>query len=142
MFDWFKGKQTNQSRTEQQHKGARGEQQALFFLQQNGLLLVTRNYRCSLGEIDLVMRDGNALVFVEVRLRGASSFGRSEDTVNRSKQQKVIRAAQHYLTSHSLSELIPCRFDVVAINPTGSRHRTADINWIQDAFSTSDNSSW
>ena len=99
-------------KTEQQERGAFGEQAALAFLEQKGYLLLDRNFRCKEGELDLVMRDGDCMVFVEVKARTGSSFGRPADAVRRQKQQRLIYAAERYMRSH---EAGLHRFDVVEV---------------------------
>ncbi len=103
------------------------ERLAAAFLAARGLRLIARNYRCRYGEVDLIMADGGALVFVEVRYRADSRFGRPEQTVDAYKQRRLMAAAQHYLQAHPST--LPCRFDVVAIG-AGDR-----IQWFQNAFS-------
>jgi putative endonuclease len=78
-------------------QGQQAEQQAAEFLTQQGLTPLQRNYRCRSGEIDLIMRGREGLVFVEVRFRRHMSFGGAAASVDRNKQQKLLRAAQHYL---------------------------------------------
>jgi putative endonuclease len=90
------------------------------------LRTVTRNHRCRHGEIDLIMRDGETLVFVEVRYRRSSRFGTPADSVDRRKQQRLAAAASHYLQGHPT--LLPCRFDVIAISGRDQ------IEWIKNAF--------
>ena len=110
-----------------QRQGRAAEDQALTFLQQKGLCLVARNIRFRVGEIDLLMRDCEVMVFVEVRFRGPSRFGGPAETVGYTKQQRVRRAASLWLMQASLFGRVPCRFDVVAI--------TADrLEWIVGAF--------
>lgn len=106
--------------------GRAAEDFAADYLQRRGLKLVERNYRCRLGEIDLVMDDGGAMVFVEVRLRSSGNFGGAAASITAHKQSKLIRAAQHYL--QHLSRQPPCRFDAVLLDGT-------KIEWIKDAFS-------
>lgn len=115
--------------------GRDGEDKACAHLRAQGLLLLERNYRCRMGELDLVMRDGEQLVFVEVRSRANSRYGHPAETVTRSKQRRLARAAQHYLQTRARSgrEPPPCRFDVVAISDAGRR-----IDWIRDAFQPKD----
>lgn len=96
------------------------------YLQQIGLKLVTRNYRCRFGEIDLILQDGAALVFVEVRLRSSKDFGGAAASIDARKQAKLIRAAQHYLAT--LPHIPPCRFDAILLGST------ADPEWIKNAF--------
>jgi len=95
------------------HKGAASEQAAADFLATRGLKLVARNYRCRGGEIDLILRDGASLVFVEVRERAGSGFGGAVASITAVKQARIRLAAQHYLTRHGLD--LPCRFDAVLV---------------------------
>lgn len=100
--------------TDQQRQGNAGEDDALAHLQRQGLRLVERNFRCKGGEIDLIMQDGAALVFVEVRRRGGRGFGGAAASITPAKQRRLIHAAQFYLLR--VKPLPPCRFDVVAID--------------------------
>ncbi len=113
--------------------GRAAEQEAERYLLAQGLTLRARNYRCKAGEIDLIMADGNSLVFVEVRLRRHSGFASAAETVDFRKQQKLIRAAQHYLQRTGLTDQVACRFDVVAFDPR--RTSDAPATWLKDAFS-------
>lgn len=113
-------------------KGRQAEQQACEHLRKKGLKLVQKNYRCTSGEIDLIMKDKEMLVFVEVRYRKDIHFGSGAETVNSQKQKKLISAALHYLQRHSSSKQ-SCRFDVIS---TTNENRTEDLQWIQDAFQT------
>ena len=113
--------------------GKAADQEADRYLTAQGLTVRDRNYRCKAGEIDLVMADGNALVFVEVRLRRHKGFASAAETVDFRKQQKLIRAAQHYLQRTGLTDRVACRFDVVAFDPR--RAAGAPITWLKDAFS-------
>ncbi|KQQ30975.1 hypothetical protein ASF61_17220 [Duganella sp. Leaf126] len=101
-------------RTAQQQLGQLGEDRALAYLLAQGLVLVERNFRCKAGEIDLIMRDGAHLVFVEVRRRAAGSFGGAAASVTAAKQQRLVHAAQFYLLRQR--PLPPCRFDLVALD--------------------------
>ncbi|GIT48460.1 MAG: YraN family protein [Arenicellales bacterium] len=101
------------------------------FLQRQGLELLVTNYRNRTGEIDLIMVDDQTLVFVEVKQRRDSQFGRPEESVGMAKQAKLRRTAASYLQRHDRSQSWPCRFDVVAI--TGSPHAPV-CRWIQNAF--------
>jgi len=116
------------SRIEQ---GQHAEQQAAEFLQQQGLKPLERNYRCRSGEIDLIMQEPEGLVFVEVRFRRHTHFGGAAASVDRNKQQKLLRAAQHYLQQKNAFDR-PCRFDVVAVTP--GRDGTPEFEWIKNAF--------
>jgi len=113
-------------------RGNRAEEQACRFLVHRGLRLVARNFRCHRGEIDLVMQEGEQLVFVEVRLRRHQGFGGGLESVTFTKQQRIIRAAGYFLQTHTAWADHACRFDVVAL----SGPRTTTVTWIKDAFST------
>ncbi|HEU4622213.1 MAG TPA: YraN family protein [Burkholderiaceae bacterium] len=111
--------------------GAEGEAAARAHLEARGLRHVASNWRAQFrkqaGELDLVMRDGDCLVFVEVRRRASNRFGGAAASVDAFKQAKLVRAAQAYLATQVRGPMPPCRFDVVAIE--GAR-----IEWIRDAF--------
>jgi putative endonuclease len=110
-------------------QGAAAEDLALRYLEARGLTLVARNFRCRVGELDLIMRDAGYLVFVEVRSRRHSRYGTPAESVTRTKQQRLLRAAAFYLQRWRLD--LPCRFDVVAILQTEDDPR---MEWIRDAF--------
>lgn len=112
------------------NKGIAAEAAAAKFLKQQGMLLVQQNYSCRFGEIDLIMRDSNTLVFVEVRLRSNLNFTSAADSIHLRKQQKLIRAAEFYL--QSLDTSCPCRFDVVLFDNA----RYESPNWIRNAIDT------
>lgn len=114
------------SSTEKIRLGNAKEAEAMDYLVSSGLTAVTTQFRCRLGEIDLVMRDGDTLVFVEVRFRRSQSFGGALASVDSRKQRRLTAAAGYYLTR--CDPMPACRFDVVAIDPNGQ------IHWIQDAF--------
>lgn len=109
--------------------GDNAEQQALQYLSKQGLTPVCSNFRCKLGELDLVMRDGAALVIVEVRYRKSEQFGGALASITRQKQARIVAATQHYVIINRLSHLA-IRFDVVALSGDGR------INWIKNAFQT------
>ncbi|SFU42978.1 YraN family protein [Pseudoduganella namucuonensis] len=100
--------------TRHQRDGQSGEDEALDHLRLHGLSLVERNFRCKVGEIDLVMQDGDGLVFVEVRRRAGLSHGGAAASVTPAKQRRMLRAAQFYLLRYRQPPR--CRFDVVAID--------------------------
>ncbi len=109
--------------------GAQAEQTAARFLQQQGLRLIQANYRCRYGEIDLILKDGDTLVFTEVRMRSSKGFGGAAASIDARKQAKLIHTAQHYLSS--LSSTPPCRFDAVLMaTPDGAN----GIEWVKNAF--------
>ena len=100
------------------------------YLQQQGLKPVAANYFCKIGEIDLIMRDQETLVFVEVRYRHNLSYGDGAATVNKNKQHKIKKTATYYLQQHKLYDKAKCRFDVVAVSGKSKN----DFYWIKDAF--------
>jgi len=108
-------------------KGVLAEKQALSYLQAQGLALICQNYDCRFGEIDLIMRDQDTLVFVEVRYRKNSDFGGAFASINNRKQRKIITTAKHYLST--LDNEPFCRFDAVAIDS-----KSTTPAWIKDAF--------
>ena len=110
-------------------RGQTAEIMACDYLQGRGLTLVTRNYTCKTGELDLIMRDGEQWVFVEVRSRRASRYGSTLDTITANKQRRLIRAAEYYLQQHRVEQ--PCRFDVVAITYHADQ---VQIEWIPNAI--------
>jgi putative endonuclease len=106
--------------------GAQAEQLAAQFLQRHGLKLVESNYRSRFGEIDLILRDGDSLVFVEVRQRSRSDFGGAAASIDPRKQHRLILTAQHYLAA--LPHIPPCRFDAVLLDSANN------IEWLKGAF--------
>jgi len=110
--------------------GDDAEHDACCYLQDRGLQLLCKNFRCRGGEIDLIMRHGDSLVFVEVRYRRHLGFGRAAETVSTVKQGRIIRCAQFYIHRFGYWNA-PARFDVVCIEGA-DKHR--QIDWITDAF--------
>jgi putative endonuclease len=108
-----------------QAQGRDWEQAALLHLKRQGLRLIEENFRCKGGEIDLVMRDGDTLVFVEVRQRADTEHGGAAASITPAKIRRLRRAAQYYLMRFPVTP--PCRFDVVAID--GGR-----VEWLQNAI--------
>lgn len=113
------------SRTARQIDGTAAEDEALEYLQRQGLSLVERNFRCKGGEIDLIMRDRQALVFVEVRKRADARHGGAAASITARKQARLIIAAQVFLQRYR--DLPACRFDVVAIDGK-------ELNWMKNAI--------
>ena len=112
-----------------QRIGQQAETLACHYLEQQGLSLIKRNYRTRRGEIDLIMRSADCLVFVEVRYRKQNYFGSPAETVSVAKQRRIITCASAYLQKNPLS--LPARFDVVSIEQS---HGSTIVNWIADAF--------
>lgn len=115
-------------------KGKKGEILAAEYLEQHGLKMVAQNFRCPLGEIDLIGRDGKTIVFIEVKSRSTTSYGLPQDAVTRSKQRRLTHLARWYLKRHGL-EREPARFDVVAIIWGDG---APELTWIVNAFEASD----
>jgi len=107
--------------------GELAEALAADYLRARGLRLIGRNYRCRLGEIDLILADGPILVFVEVRLRRNSDFGGAAASITAAKRQRILRAARHYLSG---KPECACRFDVVLLDALAADR----VEWIKDAF--------
>ncbi len=114
-----------------QTSGQRAEDLAHDYLLSQGLSCLARNYRCRRGEIDLIMKEGETIVFIEVRMRRSTRFGTAEESIGWRKQQKIIATALHFLHARRL-DYSPVRFDVLAL--PGNKDR-ANIRWIRDAFS-------
>jgi putative endonuclease len=112
--------------------GTHWEDRAAAYLEARGLTIIERGYRCRLGEIDIIAHDVETLVFVEVRFRRSRRFGSACETVGRSKQAKLIRAARHFLMRYPRYADAPIRFDVIAVD--GDEVDDAEVNWLQDAF--------
>lgn len=112
-----------------ENAGTQAENRAETWLVQQGLVKRAKNYRCKLGEIDLIMMHSDILVFIEVRLRSHRQFASAAESVTIGKQQKIIRTAQYYLQEHQLTDKVNCRFDVIAFSDNG------DPEWIKNAFS-------
>jgi putative endonuclease len=105
--------------------GKAAEDAAAAYLQKQGLRLVERNWRCKGGELDLIMRDGAVLVFVEVRERNNARFGGAGASITTTKQARLLHAARLYLAGQAAPP--PCRFDAVLIE-------AGRLDWVRDAF--------
>ena len=111
--------------------GAEAETLAREFLVGRGLRPLLGNYRCRAGELDLVLREGPALVVVEVRRRSSMRFGGAGASIDARKRRRIAQATRHLLLTHPQLRSLPIRFDVVAIDagaPLGA------IQWIRGAF--------
>lgn len=108
-------------------RGRQAEDLAAAYLQRQGVELVGRNYRCRFGEIDLIVRDGNTLVFVEVRMRTRTDFGGAIASITARKRAKLLRTARHYLAGNSRAPA--CRFDALLVS--GPDH---SVEWLKNAF--------
>jgi putative endonuclease len=113
-------------------RGAASEELAARFLQVQGLVILGRNLRCKVGELDLVGFDGEVLAIVEVRQRSAASFGGAPASVTSCKQRRIIRSARWFLAQRAEWRCHPLRFDVLAVE--GPADRGQRILWLKDAF--------
>ena len=120
------------ARSATQVVGAEAERLALEHLVKNGLRCLRRNFRSRFGEIDLIMLDGDCLVFVEVRFRSRNRFSNAAMSVNSGKQRKIILTARYFLGRKTQYANSVMRFDVIAIDSAGNNQYT--IQWLQDAF--------
>lgn len=109
------------------------EDKATDLLRDDGLQILCRNYARKTGEIDIIARDGDYLVFFEVRVRSHRAFSSAAGSVDLRKQRRLIRTAQLYLKSHPQWANSPCRFDVIAFEPPQSEQQSLP-NWIRSAF--------
>lgn len=112
-----------------QQIGYLAEQQARDYLMAQGLAWVHSNYRCRLGEIDLIMREGDYLVFVEVRSRASNAFGGAIASITYAKRQKLIKTASLYIVKNKLQDKQAIRFDVLSMEG-----KPPKITWIKNAF--------
>jgi putative endonuclease len=115
---------------EKKELGKKGEEVALRFLKKKGYRIIERNYVCKMGEMDIVAKEKDALVFVEVKTRTSTDFGPPQLAVNSTKQRQLSKVALNFLKEKKLGD-IKARFDVVAIllSPNGE-----EIELIRDAF--------
>ncbi len=111
--------------------GDQFEQRACDELERAGLRLLARNYHTRQGEIDLVMRDRDTIVFVEVRYRRSAGHGDAAASVTAGKQARLVLAARHWLACHPQHAQCPCRFDVVSYDGTAAAAHAA---WLRNAF--------
>ncbi len=111
--------------------GTHWEDAALAHLQRAGLSLLERNFHCRLGELDLILCDSDAIVFVEVRYRGDAAHGDGSASVGAAKQLKLVRAAQLWLQARPQFAARPCRFDVIGCAGTPAQPQ---FDWVRNAF--------
>jgi len=121
---------TNEPST--QNKGKVTEEFAKNYLEQHGLIFIDSNVHCRQGEIDLIMRDDDTFVFVEVKYRKNNHFGGAISAVSQSKQQKIKHCVAFFLHKANLNEYnTPCRFDVIALEGNINQ---PEITWLKNAF--------
>ncbi|MBQ8262418.1 MAG: YraN family protein [Lachnospiraceae bacterium] len=107
--------------------GGEYETKAVLYLEQQGLKILERNFRCRMGEIDIVAKDGEFVVFTEVKWRKTSRSGSALQSVDWKKQRTICRTSDYYRMKNFLTENTPMRFDVVAIEGD-------ELHWIKNAF--------
>lgn len=107
--------------------GSRYEEQAAVFLQERGVRILERNFRCRQGEIDLIGREGNTVVFFEVKYRKNAACGMPAEAVDGRKQMRICRTADFYRMKRRLCDSVSMRFDVIAI-------LNGEITWYRNAF--------
>ncbi len=112
---------------ERQRIGKNAEDAAVAFLESHGLTILLRNYRGKVGELDIVARDGRALVIIEVRTRSGNRFGGAAASVDSRKQVKIRRTTLLLIQQRKELAKLPIRFDVIAL-------QTGKIEWIKAAF--------
>lgn len=119
------------SLSDKQQIGHSAEQKARLFLQTKGFRFIEQNYTCRYGEIDLIMSDKDDIVFVEVRSRSRVDFGHPAETINASKQAKLIKTATHFLQKKEWLYKVSSRFDIVALQLVADKW---ELDWIKNAF--------
>lgn len=117
-------------------QGEYTENLACQFLKNKGFKLIEKNFNCRVGEIDLIMKDADNLVFVEVRYRRNNNFGSGAESITASKQLKLVKTAELYLQQNTKLNKYPSRFDVVSITGFIETDNINKINfdWIENAF--------
>lgn len=109
-------------------KGLYGEQLAAEYLKKQGCQILEKNFRCKYGEIDLIIKDQDYLVIVEVKSRSSRKKGAPAEAVTWTKQRRIISCFHYYRMLHQLPDWIPVRFDVISCEGKNQ------IQWIQNAF--------
>ena len=119
-------------------QGEYTETLACRFLEGKGFKLIEKNFNCKVGEIDIIMKDNDSLVFVEVRYRRNNNYGSGAESITASKQSKLIKTASLYLQQHAKLNKYPARFDVVSMTGNIEKDDINKINfdWIKNAFGT------
>lgn len=107
--------------------GDEGEALAATYLKRLGYVLVAQNYRGAGGELDIICRDGDTMVFVEVKTRSSSRYGGAAWAVPPAKRQQVAKVARHYLVANDLDGQVPCRFDVVLVDAASEPYQVTHI---------------
>jgi putative endonuclease len=125
----------NAHTTNHNDRGAWAEDMALAYLLKHGLREISRNYRCRYGEIDLILEDGDTLIFAEVRYRAKGALVSAQESVGYPKQRRLLASAEHYLQRTGETDNRECRFDVLALSGAISgNEKQLEVQWIRDAF--------
>jgi len=114
---------------ERRRRGCDAEARAAQHLSAAGLELLQCNYRCRMGELDIVARDGAVLVIVEVRLRSSARYGGAAASITHAKQRRIVRATRHLLARYPSLQRLVVRFDAVLVPPGDG-----PIEWLRGAF--------
>ena len=115
--------------SENQKRGAAGENAAVVFLEKNGYIILERNYNTRFGEIDIIAGKGDIVAFVEVKTRSGKKFGAPADAVGFAKAKKIKRAALHYVSAKKITDK-NFRFDIMEVSGAGA----LSVNHIESAF--------
>lgn len=110
-------------------KGSDAEELACNYLQQRGLRIIERNFRSRRGEIDIIACEGDTLAFIEVRLRSHFGYANAQESVNKTKQMRIIRTAEYFLTRFPHWQNANMRFDVVSFSQLN-----VEPDWLRSAF--------
>ena len=114
-------------------KGQQAENLALNYLLEQGLTRLQENFSCKHGEIDLIMRDNEYIVFIEVRYRKKTRYGHPLETINYAKQKKIIKTVQYFLIKNPEFNHLACRIDAVALT-SQTQSGPDQIDWVQNAI--------
>ena len=115
--------------------GALGERLASEHLERQGYRILERNFRCRMGEIDLIARRGSELVFAEVKLRKDASHGEAREFVTASKQRKLLLTAEYYLSARPWAQELQARFDVIEVYAPRGTEENCTVCHLENAFS-------
>lgn len=115
--------------------GALGERLASEHLERQGYRILERNFRCRMGEIDLIARRGNELVFAEVKLRKDASHGEAREFVTAAKQRKLYLTAEYYLSARPWAQELQARFDVIEVYAPRGTEENCSVCQLENAFS-------
>ncbi len=114
-------------------RGTEGEILAANYIEDKGYEIIKRNYRCPIGEIDLIARDGECLVFIEVRCRWSRLFGTPEESITKKKRERLAKIAQYYLSKELCREVL-CRFDFIGME-LDNKDKIIRLNHVKDIIS-------